>query len=97
MLQCAGASRKARTEALLTQLAPVMRAWSQTSWENARHYLGTARQQTARLRATQVRAAIRADMDVLEEALESYATAVLMWVEGDPDPPALFGVLERAS
>jgi len=54
VLQCAGVSRKARAEALLTQLAPVMRA-SQTSWENARQYVGTARQQTARLRATQAR------------------------------------------
>ena len=91
----AGMSKAARMRVLLDQLAPVVRA-DETSWENAREYTTEARRQQAALREHQSRAAIREDMAIWERALEGYACSVLIWRDGDPDPPPLQQVLEHA-
>ena len=93
MLRCAGASKSAKARALLDQLAPVMRA-SATCWESERTYVGAARRQREVLRASQGRKAVRDDLDLFEACLETYAMSVLLWMDGDPDPPPLKTALE---
>ena len=93
MQRCAGASKSEKARALLDQLAPVMRA-SATCWENERKYVGAARKQREVLRASQGRKAVRDDLDLLEACLETYAMSVLLWMDGDPDPPSLKTALE---
>ena len=91
----AGTSKAARMRVLLDQLAPVVRA-DETSWENARVSTAEARRQTSVIREYQSRAAIREDTAIFERALEGYACSVLIWRDGDSDPPPLQQVLENA-
>eukprot|EP00964_Phaeocystis_antarctica_P071568 scaffold43691_cov90-Phaeocystis_antarctica.AAC.2 len=95
MVQCAGAGRAAHAQVLLGQLAPLMRA-SEISAENERNKTRIARQQSKERRTAHSRAAVRADMQIFERALESYAVTVLMWLDGDPDPPPLAHAMQAA-
>ena len=81
-----------RLRAIIDQLVPIIRA-EESGWESAQLGLHRAQHRVSEGAIARSRNMIRADLDLLEAAMEQYALSVLTWLDGDPEPPSLDSVL----